>query len=128
MKDPDVTRLDSTGQAFESPAGKALFKITMVVFGVLVSVLLSLILANSERTNNIAEGARDHNYEQDQQIALAAAQAKVMDARIDALQRVSDATVASLQTMVLQVSKQQDTLQHVSDTQKQLLQSQRPRR
>lgn len=124
--DRDVTRLDSAGQAFESPAGKAMFKIMMVAFGILVSVLLSLILANSERTNNIAEAARDQNYAQDQQIALAAAQAKVMDARIDALQRVSDATVASLQTMALQLSKDQDTIERVSDTQKQILQGQRP--
>lgn len=128
MRDHDATRLDSAGQAFESPAGKAMFKIIMVVFGILVSVLLSLILANGQRTNTVAEGARDHNYDQDQQIALMNAQQKVVDARIDALQRVSDATVASLQTMALQVSKDQDTIQRVSDTQKQLLQNQRPHR
>jgi len=128
MEDPDVTRLDSTGQAFESPAGKALWKIISMIMAAVITTLLSLILAGINHTNGIAEDARDHNYQQDQQIALINAQAKVMDARIDAVQRVSDATVASLQTMMLQVSKDQDALQHVSDTQKQLLQSQRPHR
>ena len=128
MEDPDVTRLDSTGQAFESPAGKALWKIITIIIAGVITTLLALILAGINHTNGIAESARDHNYEQDQQIALINAQAKVVDARIDALQRVSDATVASLQTMALQVSKDQDTIQRVSDTQKQLLQSQRPRR
>jgi len=123
-----VTRLDSTGQAFESPAGKALWKIITIIIAGVITTLLALILAGINHTNGIAESARDHNYEQDQQIALINAQAKVVDARIDALQRVSDATVASLQTMALQVSKDQDTIQRVSDTQKQLLQSQRPRR
>src|SRR5690242_2142098 len=128
MEHPDVTRLDSTGQAFESPAGKALWKIITIIIAGVITTLLALILAGINHTNGIAESARDHNYEQDQQIALINAQAKVVDARIDALQRVSDATVASLQTMALQVSKDQDTIQRVSDTQKQLLQSQRPRR
>lgn len=128
MEDIDVTRLDSTGQAFESPAGKALWKIVTIIIAGVITTLLALILAGINHTNGIAESARDHNYEQDQQIALINAQAKVVDARIDALQRVSDATVASLQTMALQVSKDQDTIQRVSDTQKQLLQNQRPHR
>lgn len=113
-------RLDTAGQAFESPAGKAMFKIVMVVFGVLVSVLLSLILTGVNHTNGIAEAARDRNFQQDQQISL-------LQVQTQSLQRVSDATVASLQAITLQMTKNQDTLDHMSDTQKQMLQGERPR-
>lgn len=120
MRDHDATRLDSAGQAFESPAGKAMFKIIMVVFGIVVTVLLSLIVTGINRTNGIAEAARDRNFQQDQEIAL-------LQTQTQALQRVSDSTVSALQAITLQMTKNQDAIEHIGDSQKRMLQDARPR-
>lgn len=120
MRDHDATRLDSAGQAFESPAGKAMFKIIMVVFGILVSVLLSLILTGVNHTNAIAESARDNNSRQDQEIAL-------LQAGYDAQKNVSTASVAAIQANTIQLTKLQDAIDHIRDIQQQLLVRDRPK-
>lgn len=116
----DATRLDSAGQAFESPAGKAMFKIVMVVFGILVSVLLSLILAGVNHTNAVAEAARDRNYQQDQEIAL-------LQNGYEAQKNVSAASVAAIQSNTIQLTKLQDSIDHIRDIQQQSLTRNRPK-
>lgn len=119
MRNHDSTRLDDAGQAFETPAGKAMWKMMMAVFGIVVTVLLSLILTGINRTNGIAEAARDRNFQQDQEIAL-------LQTQTQALQRVSDSTVAALQAITLQVTKNQDAIEHMNASQKRILQDSRP--
>lgn len=114
------TNLDAAGTALETPAGKVMWKLMMVAFGILITTLLSLILAGITHTNGIAEAARDRNFQQDQQISL-------LQVQTQSLQRVSDATVASLQAITLQMTKNQDTLDHLNDTQKRMMQGERPR-
>lgn len=119
MRNHDSTRLDDAGQAFETPAGKAMWKMMMAVFGIVVTVLLSLILTGINRTNGIAEAARDRNFQQDQEIAL-------LQTQTQALQRVSDSTVAALQAITLQMTKNQDAIEHMNASQKRMLQDSRP--
>lgn len=96
-----------------------MWKMMMAVFGIVVTVLLSLILTGINRTNGIAEAARDRNFQQDQEIAL-------LQTQTQALQRVSDSTVAALQAITLQMTKNQDAIEHMNASQKRMLQDSRP--
>lgn len=102
-------KLQPVETALESPAGIAAGKIVLLVFGVLVTTLLALILTGINRTNSVAEAAREGNYKQDQDIAL-------LKVQTQAIQRQTDATVAALQALTLQVTKNQDDIQHTRST------------
>jgi hypothetical protein len=116
-----VKRLETIDHVMESPSGKALWKIVSGVMAAIITALLALILAGINTTNTIAQSARDNNYRQDQSIAL-------LQAQTTSLQRVSDATVTSLQAMSLQMTKNSDQLEQLNDAQKALIQRTRPPR
>lgn len=90
----------------ESEGAIAAWRIAMAIMTLIMSALLSLILTGINKTNNIAEAARDNNNRQDQSIAL-------LQAQTQSLQRVSDATVASLQSITLTITRNGDRLENL---------------
>lgn len=115
----DHQKLNAAGRAMETPAGKAMWKMLMVVFGVLITLLLSLILAGVNRTTSIAEGARDKNYAQDQEIAL-------LQSGMGAQKDVTTAAVAAIQSNTIQLTKLQDAIDQVRSIQQQQIVRDRP--
>lgn len=97
-----------------------MWKIVMIVFGAMVTLLLSLILTAVNRTNGIAEGARDRNYVQDQEIAL-------LQNGLGAQKDVTTAAVSAIQVNTIQITKLQDALDHIRDLQQQSVARDRPR-
>jgi hypothetical protein len=94
-------------QKVESDNAIAAWRIAMAVMTLVMSALLALILAGINQTNIIAENARDTNNQQNQSIVL-------LQAQTLSLQRVSDATVNSLQQLTLQMTKNGDAIEHLN--------------
>ena len=100
----------------ETPGAIAAWRIAMAVMTLVMAALLTTISVGISRTNSIAENARDNNNKQDQAIIL-------LQAQTSALQRVSDASVTSLQALTLQMTRNGDRLDQLNDAQKAALDS-----
>lgn len=105
--------LEATERKLESPTGKGLSKIVLTAFGVVITALLASINGNLHAANELAqkalvtaEQARDTNYAQERDLAL-------LKVRTDAIERKTDATVAALQALTLQVTKNGDAVEHI---------------
>lgn len=123
MEDRDVRLTERIEQRMESESGKGASKLLMVAFGIVTTALLGLLNFNVRDSNAIAakalataEGARDTNYKQERDIAL-------LNVKTESIERKTDATVAGLQTLILQVTQNRDAIEHNT---KQSLQNQRP--
>lgn len=95
----------------ETPGAVAAWRISMGIMTLVMSALLALILAGINTTNNIAQDARNVNNKQDQDIILLQARLESLQAQTTSQQRVSDATVASLQTLMLQLTRAEDKME-----------------
>src|SRR5574337_861881 len=94
----------------ETPGAVAAWRISMGIMTLVMSALLALILAGINTTNNIAQDARNVNNKQDQDIILLQARLESLQSQTTSQQRVSDATVASLQTLMLQLTRAEDKM------------------
>lgn len=90
-------------QKVESDGAIAAWRISMAIMTLVMSALLALILASINHTSDLSELNRDTNNKQDQSIIL-------LQAQTQSLQRVSDATVLSLQAITLQMTRDDDRL------------------
>ena len=125
-EDRDVHGTEVVNQALESRAAKNAAKIMAMVLAAVITTLLAFILAgvngtnaNSEKALNIAQAGNDYNFKQDQAIALLQQQT--------ASDKVTQSTtVASLQVLVIQVTKLADKVEQMDDTQKEILSHSRP--
>lgn len=113
-----MTKLDDAGRLFDTPAGKALWKIVMLIFGAIVTAFLVTINGNLEaaakaaaKAQATAEAVREHNYAQDQDIAL-------LKVKADAIERRTDQAIATLQALTVQVTRNGDAIEHSKGKQK----------
>lgn len=92
-------------KAMETPTGAGASRVVNITFGIVVTVLLSLLLANSVRGMNLAEKAIEHNSQQDKDITS-------LQIRQEAIKQVTDEQVQTLQAISIQMTRMQDDIDH----------------
>lgn len=125
---PDVHATQRVQHALESSTAKTAAKIMAIVLAAVITVLLSLILvavngtnSNAEKALNVAQAVRDHNYEQDQSLAL-------LQVEVQSQKSITNAMVANIQALTLQITHISDKQEQLNDAQKTLIQQARPPR
>lgn len=111
-EDRDVKLAARVEQSLETQSGKGASKLLLAAFGLVTTALLASININLHASNELAakaqataEGVRDVNYKQERDIAL-------LNVKTEAIERKTDATVTALQALILQVTKNQDAIEH----------------
>lgn len=108
-RDVNFARLE---QRLDSPAGRGASKLVLILFGAVVTALLGAINYNLQEANahamqalQAANTERDTNFAQARDLAL-------LNARVDAIERKTDAQISALQALTLQVTRNGDAIEH----------------
>lgn len=104
----DVQAIQHVQEMMDSPGGKVLWALSKILVTVLITALVAI---STSKLSDISESQKDQtaaNIRQDQNIIL-------LQQRTDALQKVSDATVVSLQQIGNQVTHNTDDIGHIKD-------------
>jgi hypothetical protein len=107
---PDVKFAERVEQRLETEGGKGVSKLLIVAFGIVTTTLLTLINVNVSASNaNAAKAMAAAQAEHDVNAAQASDLALIKQ-RQDGFQKVSDATVASLQALTQSVLNNHDDI------------------
>lgn len=111
QEDRDVRLAERVEQRLESQAGKGASKLVLAAFGIVTTALLTTIAydvheysARQQTLLNAIAAEHDSNAIQSTSLAL-------LNARVDAIERKTDAQIEALQALTLQVTRNGDALQ-----------------
>lgn len=115
QEDRDVRLAERVEQRLESQAGKGASKLVLAAFGIVTTALLSLIawdmhayVNNQSRILAAVQTEHDANATQNTTIAVIQNSQTVTEARVTALERKTDAQVAALNALTVQVTHNTD--------------------
>lgn len=108
-RDVNLARFE---QRLETPAGKGASKLLLAAFGIVTAALLSTIAWNVHQYTQQQESVLAQIREEHDANATQSTGISLLDARVDAIERKTDAQVAALQALTVQVTRNGDAIDH----------------